>query len=348
MHFQKQRFLRRICCLCLTGTSLFCSRQAMAAGSASEGGKAMTAEQKTVQQTITSAAAFRTLAMKDQTAAFKKLMTPGAFSAWQKILAQMDPKTGPMGVADFINTAVLLVGPQTSDEGVCALYSPFQDVILLLQTDNAESFSQVENFRFLPGAVFRGEQLNADAAPVSVLPREGQPLTIALMQLFSETEKVFDRIAAGPAPLAKYPADDANGIKYIEKVMDTRNRCALTILKEENQASLFLALTLRTLMKKASAEELKQKLQPGAYQEQAESFAGLPAEIREGMELCHWLTSPERDLYAFMNKLYPRFIAIVTAEPKTENAKWTLEWFDIATAKELYPLYEKELAKQGK
>ena len=327
MHLQERNFFRRICCLWLTGTSLFCAWQASAAGSASEGGKAMTAEQKTIQQTITSAA---------------------ALSAWQKIVAQMNPRTGAMGVADFINTAVLLVGPQTSDEGVCALYSPFQDVILLLQTDNAESFSQVENFRFLPGAVFRGEQLNADAAPASLLPAENQPLTIALMQLFFETEKVFNQITSVSAPLAKYPVDDANGIKYIEKVMDTRNRCALTILKEENQASLFLALTLRTLMKKASAEELKQKLQPGAYQEQAESFAGLPAEIREGMELCHWLTSPERDLYAFMNKLFPRFIAIVTADVKEENAKWTLEWFDIANAKELYPLYEKELAKQRK
>ena len=348
MHLQKRNFFRRICCLWLTGTSLFCAWQASAAGSASEGGKAMTAEQKTIQQTITSAAAFRTLAMKDQTAAFKKLMTPGAFAAWQKILAQMDPRTGAMGVADFINTAVLLVGPQTPDEGVCALYSPFQDVILLLQTDNAESFSQVENFRFLPGAVFRGEKLNADAAPASLLPAENQPLTIALMQLFFETEKVFNQITSVSAPLAKYPAVDAAGIRYIEKVMDTRNRCALTILKEEHQASLFLALTIRTCMKRATAEELKQKLQPGVYQEQAESFAALPAEIREGMELCHWLTSPERDLYAFMNKLFPRFIAIVTADVKEENAKWTLEWFDIANAKELYPLYEKELAKQRK
>ena len=89
-------------------------------------------------------------------------------------------------------------------------------------------------------------------------------------------------------------------------------------------------------------------MQPGVYQQQAESFTALPQELRQGMELCHWLTSPKRDLYAFMNKLFPRYIAIVTADVKKPGAEWTLEWFDLNNSKILYPLYEKELAQNRK
>ena len=111
----------------------------------------MTEKQKINLQTVASAAAFRSSAMHQQTAAFKKFLTNGAFATWKKQIDQLNPKTGPMGVADFINTSVLLLGPQSRDNGICALYSPFQDVVLLMQTDNLELFSKVENFRFLPG-----------------------------------------------------------------------------------------------------------------------------------------------------------------------------------------------------
>ena len=347
MQFQKHKILRHLGCLCLAGASLLGAWRASAA-EAAPGRAAMTAEQKAALQTVTTVAAFRSAAMRNQTSAFKRLFTSGAFSEWRKLVGKMDPKTGPRGVADFINTAVLLVGPQTADAGVCALYSPFQDVILLMQTDNLNSFSQVEMFHFLPGRVFRGEPLDADVPPPTLVPGPGMPLTIALMKLFADTEKVFNRIAAAKSPLLKFRPADAAQIKYIEKVMDTRNRCALTLLKKENAASLFKAIAVRGCLKSATAAELKQRLQPGAYQEQAASFAALPAEIRGGMEICHHLSSPERDLYAFMNKLFPRYIAIVTADVKTEGAKWTLEWFDINNSKVLYPLYEKGLSKQRK
>ena len=344
MHFQKGKIIRHLCGLCLAGISLLGGGSAAAAPAPAGAGGA--ADQKAAQQIVTTAAAFRTAAMKDQNAAFKKLLTPGAFAAWRKIIGQMDPKTGPMGVADFINTAVLLVGPQTSYEGICALYSPFQDVILLMRMDNVGNFSQVENFRFLPGAVFRGEAFNADVPPPSLLPGKDLPLTVALLKVFADTEKVFNRIAATASPFAAYPAADAAPIRYIEKVMDTRNRCALTMLKKEHEVSLFHAIVIRACMKNADASHLKARLQPGVYQEQAASFAALPQEIRKGMEICHWLTSPERDLYAFMNKLFPRYIAIVTADVRKPDAKWTLEWFDINNAKVLWALYEKELVKQ--
>jgi len=339
MIFPHPQNIRRTCGLCVVGLCLLAGLNTAAAEK--------TTEQKAAVQSVATIAAFRLAAMQGQNAAFKRLLTSGAFAAWQKQIALMDPQSAPRGVADFINTAVLLVGPQTQDDGLCALYSPFQDVILLIKTDNSESFSQVENFRFLPGAVFRGETLS-ETPPPSLIPGKGVPLTIALMKVFAETEKVFNRIAATTSPLAKFPAATEAQTRWIEKVMDTRNLCALTLLKEEHRESFYLATIVRACLKDATAAELQARLQPGAYQEQAASFAALPAEIRSGMELCHYLSSPERDLYAFMNKLFPRYIAIVTADLKEENAKWTLEWFDIGNAKDLYPLYEKELAKNRK
>lgn len=306
----------------------------------------MTEKQKMNLQTIATVAAFRSSAMQNQTVAFKKFLTGGAFSAWEKQISQLNPKTGPMGMADFLNTSVLLVGPQSRDNGICALYSPFQDVILLMQTDNLESFSKVENFRFLPGAVFRGKKLDEKVPPESLLP--DIPLTIALMKLFAATEEVFNRIAVAAAPLARYQAVTADQLRYIEKVMDTRNRCALTLLTKENREALLLVLAIRSSLQHGTAKDLQQQLQPGVYQEQAASFAALPKEIREGMELCHRLTSPKRDLFAFMNKLFPRYIAIVTANVKQPDSKWTLEWFDLNNSKVLYSLYEKELSKSRK
>ena len=302
--------------------------------------KELTEQQKMNLQTVVSAAAFRSGAMQDQTGSFKKFLTGGAFAAWKKQISQLNPKTGPMGVADFINTSVLLLGPQTQDGGVCALYSPFQDVILLMQTDNLESFSKVENFRFLPGAVFRGEKLDAKVPPETLLP--DLPLTIALMKVFAKTEEAFKKIATASDPLARYSTVTADQLHYIEAVMDTRNRIALTLLKEENRDALLLATVVRTALRKETAAELKEHLQPGVYQEQGALFAELPKEIRGGMELCHRLTSPERDLFAFMNPLFPRFIAIVTLDVKKPESKWTLEWFDLNNSKALYPIYEKE------
>ena len=339
MYSKHPDIFRQACVLCLAGLCLLAGLNAAAAENPTD--------RKAAVQSVATIAAFRLAAMQGQTAAFKRLLTPGAFAAWQKQIARMDPQSAPRGIADFINTAVLLVGPQTQDDGLCALYSPFQDVILLIKTDNTENFSQAENFRFLPGAVFRGEKLT-ETPPPSLIPGSGVPLTIALMKVFADTEKAFNQVAAAASPIAKFPAATEAQTRWIEKVMDTRNLCALTLLKEEHRESFFLATIVRACLKDATAVELQARLQPGAYQEQAASFAALPAEIRKGMELCHYLSSPERDLYAFMNKLFPRYIAIVTADVKKDGAKWTLEWFDINNSKVLYPLYEKGLSKQRK
>ena len=41
------------------------------------------------------------------------------------------------------------VPTQKMDNGISALYSPFLDVILLLQTDNIDDIPRIENFCFL-------------------------------------------------------------------------------------------------------------------------------------------------------------------------------------------------------
>ena len=330
---------RRIAAAVLVVGSLFLLSPAKAEAP-KKGGK-LSPEEALLVRAMTSVTAFRVAAVKNADDAAGKIMSKGAYARWKELTDKLPADVRTMCLTDFFNTCVLLMGPQKPDVGVCMLYSPFQDAVLLLQTENLGEFCQVEDFRFLSGKEFRGEPIVQDVPPETILPRD-IPLTSALMKLFSASEKHFKDISAGAAPLRRYGRVSEEGFEYLKKSMVARNLCAMTLFRSENRGSLNAAAVIMEHLRLKSAEELKKKIAVGVWQEQAESFASLPAPLREGITLCHFLTSPGRSMFAFANKYYPRYVVLVSADPAHPETPWTLEWFDLAKSAALYDLYMKK------
>ena len=312
------------------------------AANAGEAQKAadLSPDQIAAVKTATSVAAFRIAALSDADAAAKRIMTNGAYLRWKELTGKLPAEVRGMCLSDFFNTCVLMLGPQNPAGGISMLYSPFQDVVLLLQTENMDEFCLIENFRLMPGKVFRGEAFSLDAPPETLIPGK-IPLTIALMKAFAATEKQFREICGAASPLQRYGKLSEEGFEYLKYTMCARNACALSLLEDKFAASLKTMAEIQEFLRHKSAAELKKRVGPGVFQEQADSFCSLPPPIREHITLCHFLASPGRNMFAFANKLYPRYLFLVSADPAKPGEPWTLEWFDLNKSSSLYELYIK-------
>lgn len=328
----------------LAAGALFLTGAAKAEAPKAEGAKtvvALSPDQVAAVKTATSVTAFRIAAIGDADAAAQRIMTKGAYLRWKELTDKLPAEMRGMCLTDFFNTAVVLLGPQKPAGGISMLYSPFQDVALLMQTENFDEFCLVEDFRFMPGKVFRNEAIAPDVPPETLMPKE-IPLTVALMKAFAATEKRFAEICGAAYPLQRYDRLSDAGFAYLKNTMIARNVCALSLLEDKFAASLNAMTEIQEFLRHKSTAELKKRVGPGVFQEQAESFGQIPPAMREGITLCHFLASPQRNMFAFANKYFPRFLFLVSADPAKPESPWTLEWFDLNKSSYLYGLYAKK------
>ena len=288
-----------------------------------------------VEATLT---AYRIMSMKDMVAASEHIMTASAHNKMLKTFELLDQDIRSVCFIDFFNTSIPLVADVKDDAGICALYSPFQDVIMLLQTDNIGGFAKIENFCFLSGNVFRGETVNENSFPESIFPKN-IPLTIALMKQYATTEEHFISFSKKAANISKMEVKSEQNLKCVVKNMVVRNRCALSLIQDHQEKAYNALFKIQSTLRAGISKEFNKKVQSGPFHAMVDSYSQLPDKIKSSMSLSHFLATKERILYAFSSKFLPQFIAIFTVSPDNFDGQWTFEWMDITTSKGLYNIW---------
>lgn len=246
----------------------------------------------------------------------KDWMTPGAMTKWNSLYGMFFLKDGKSPVmSDFFSFALQLSGPQSTESGIFGFYNPYQDTILLVQTDNSDRVPKAEDFVFLSGTAFRGETLATGEQPQAIVPSK-ENLDTTLMKNIAAVTEIFQRDFPKTAKnfsLAKYRGLDE--IKTLEGVVGNASLRVFLLNKfGEDQAAADalkageIALQLwnsdATAMAKyfAASDEAKSMLT---------AFASLSGEVRESLEISLYLKNKSETLFGFASPKLPALVVLV-------------------------------------
>ena len=245
-------------------------------------------------------------------------MTAGARRKWSDSFALL--AAAPQGKAilsDFFSNAVILAGPRNDATGIIGFYNPLQDTLMLVQTDNAETFPRIENFSFMTGGRFRGETLKKGTYPAAIVPVSGD-IDAVMMR---NTAGVYRKFKAEFPASGKEPSLGKYGVMPDE---------ALTEVTAN--ASLRMAL-LKKFTGPAAAEDLEKAAEfmlklwndkapalkdffalPEDGGVQLERIAALPPAIRTTLLPVLYLKNKQETLFGFSSRILPEVIVLIRIE----------------------------------
>ena len=262
-------------------------------------------------------AALRVLAAATPGNALQNWMTTGAWKRWNDIFGGMILKNGKAPLlSDFFSNAIQMTGPQSETSGITAFYNPYQDTILLIQTDNADRIPRIEDFVFLSGALFRGEKLREKQYSEVLAPQKDK-LDFLLVRNITAVRAIFEKNFPKNAKtfsLAKYRAIKPAII--VKGVMDHATLHLLRLL------SLFNTKAKNDLLQvgKYSAVLWEGKLQaikdtfafPGNDVSGAELYVKLDPEIRSSLLPCLYFRNKKGMLLGLASRLHPDFVILIS------------------------------------
>ena len=262
-------------------------------------------------------AALRVLTAATPGKALQNWMTTGAWKRWNDIFGGLILKSGKAPLlSDFFSNAIQLTGPQSETCGITAFYNPYQDTILLIQTDNADRIPRIEDFAFLSGPLFRGEKLRENQYSEVLAPQKDK-LDFLLVRNITAVRAIFEKEFPKNAKtfsLAKYRAIKPAII--VKGVMDHATLHLLRLL------SLFNTEAKNDLLQvgKYSAVLWEGKLQgikdtfafPGNDVSGAELYVKLNPEIRSSLLPCLYFRNKKGMLLGLASRLHPDFVILIS------------------------------------
>ena len=246
--------------------------------------------------------------------ALQDWMTQGALRKWNEMYAALTASDGSSAIlADFFSNALVWEGPQSDLSGIYALYNPLQDVVLLIQTDNADRIPRIEDFAFLTGSDFRGEELKEGEYPQAIAPTK-EMLDAVLLKNTASTAKIFRRdfpATAQTVSLGKY-----------RKLNDSIDKIAfngglrLALLKKftqpEADAAVEKAAEIALQLWNSGLPELKNYFRcPVEDASLPERYSELPADVRSSMFPVLYLQNEKETIFGFSSRLLPELIVLV-------------------------------------
>ena len=262
-------------------------------------------------------AALRVLTAATPGKALQNWMTTGAWKRWNDIFGGLILKSGKAPLlSDFFSNAIQMTGPQSETSGITAFYNPYQDTILLIQTDNADRIPRIEDFVFLSGPLFRGEKLLENQYSEVLAPQKAK-LDFLLVRNITSVRSIFEKEFPKNAKtfsLAKYRAIKPAII--VKGVMDLATLHLLRLI------SLFNTEAKNDLLQvgKYSAVLWEGKLQgikdtfafPGNDVSGAELYVKLNPEIRSSLLPCLYFRNKKGMLLGLASRLHPDFVILIS------------------------------------
>ncbi len=247
---------------------------------------------------------------------FMDWMTPGVLQKWNESYGFLIAEDGSSAVmSDFFSNAVMLTGTQNDLNGVFAFFNPFQDTVLLIQTDNADRLPRIEDFVFMTGSDFRGETLGENECPQALMPTTEKLDEVLLKNVAAVTE-LFNKefpASAKEFSLAKYRKLDQQQLAD-HVVFNTGLRLALLekFTKAEARQDAETAGEIAMALWEGDAEAMA-----GFFATPANDtvflkfYADLPVEVKDSMFPVLYLKSKTETLFGFASNLFPGLVVLV-------------------------------------
>lgn len=253
--------------------------------------------------------------------ALQNWMTAGTWKRWNDIFGGMIHKNGKAPLlSDFFANAIQMTGPQSDISGVTAFYNPYQDTLLLIQTDNADRLPRIEDFVFLSGSLFRGEKL-ADKEYSEVLaPRKAQ-LDALLVGNITAVRAIFER---------EFPKNSKNislgkyrGIKPAVQVKTFTDNATLHLLRlltlfdAGAKADLLTVGGWSAVLWEGDLQKIKDTFSfPGDDPISAELFLKLAPEVRSSLLPCVYFRNKSGMLVGLASRIYTDFVILISIPEK--------------------------------
>lgn len=253
--------------------------------------------------------------------ALKDWMTQGALKKWNDMyggLIQSDNSSAIL--ADFFSHALVWEGPQSDLSGIYALYNPLQDAVLLIQTDNADRIPRIEDFAFLTGSDFRGEELEDGEYPQAIAPTK-EMLDAILLKNTAAVAGTFHK---------KFPpATKTFTLREYQNQKDSLDKIAfnaglrLALLKKftlpEAETAAEKAGEIALHLWNSGLSELKEYFRyPPESVLFLEKYSVLPRDVRASMFPVLYFQNKQETVFGFSSRLQPELIVLVkvTADGK--------------------------------
>lgn len=310
---------------------------------AAENATAETPELKPGMTKIEKIATTRLIAATTPGNALKDWMTSGALKRWNDVYGAMIGSDGSSAImSDFFSGALLLSGPQNDMNGVYALFNPFQDTVLLIQTDNTELLPRIEDFAFLTGTDFRGETLKDNEYPQAIAPTNGNFDELLLKNtagVYAAFNREFPQ-GATENSIGKFRRFNNDG-NYQKVAFNGALRLALLkkfTLPEANDDAL-AAGEIALLLWEGDEAKIKDFFTiPKAGDLFVKYYVSLPEQVKESMMPVLYFKNKQAVLFGFSSRLLPELVILVrVAADGKEKPRFTMVPLAAELCSELYP-----------
>ena len=308
-------------CASLAPFSAFCAEEA----------KPVNEAQVMAVKALYTAATLREVGCKDTAGAVKMLFSPRAEIRWKRLAQEYAEEQ----VTDFFTGSVIL---GDKDYNFSALYNPFWDTILLLNSVGLPEVPKIEKFAFISGCKFRGEPYAENPADVEGTVPKANPYAVDLWNVVSRTTKhyktVFDPKAS--AEMTRLMLNDPKDTERIQIRSAVRLKLLLKFLqnkpmqREAQRMSLYLT---------AGHEERMMRYFKEGGAAFLPHFAQLNPKLRENFIPYCYFPGKEATLFVFFNSAMPRVIVTVTYPRK--GISRIMEWYDLMASDELMATWNK-------
>ena len=286
---------------------------------------ALTAAEKTDRsgKKDTKLASLRLLAAGMPGKTLQNWMTTGAWKRWNTLYDGLIDEKGKSPIlADFFGTALILDGPQTETTGISALYNPYQDTVLLIQTDLSDRIPRIEDFAFLSGSLFRGEKMQKDQLPEALAPVKSK-MDEVLIRNINEIRSVFAREfpkdMKDPS-LSKYRTMDPQ--QTVRSVIDNaafRMVRLLSLFRKDAKQDLLKTGELCAVLWEGKLPSILKKFDfPGNDPSSAELFSKMTPQVRSSLMPCLYFRNRNGMLLGLASGSYPEFVILISIR---ENRK---------------------------
>lgn len=302
---------------------------------------------------------FRTIGMDKPDRAVEMYLSTSAQTKWR---IQVARTLEASLMADFFTGAVPMHGPQSSLEGLSALYNPWWDAVLVLRVKPIEAdtstlaHATVVEFHFLSGETFRGEALEESPDDVryrTVVP-DDDPLSVEIWRVMSATRRRFEWLfpTDGAVTYGSFGAtlamlDGSREMKRIHVRGGLRLKFALMLLND--RSALGKSAVLANLVRTAGHYQLFTYFRDKDCFNMLRTLSEMPDVFRKDFIPYGYVPTEAGTQYLFINRKVSRLYAtaaVPTGVGKDKPA--SLEWFDLAQSDELLKTWEtakKEVSK---
>ena len=246
--------------------------------------------------------------------ALKDWMTQGALKKWNEMYAGLMQSDGSSAIlGDFFSHALVFEGPQTDLSGIYAFYNPLQDALLLIQADNADRIPRIEDFAFLTGSNFRGEELEEGEYPQAIAPTK-ERLDAVLVKNTAAAAEIFRKDFPAETrtfSLRKYRAGNASSDPIVFNAglrLALLKKFTLPEAATATEAAAEIALHLWN----SGLPELKNYFRcPDEDALLLEKYSTLPSDVRASMFPVLYFQNQQETLFGFSSRLLPELIVLV-------------------------------------